>query len=196
VREPPASFTQIAYVTHDWRKAAQHWMDVMGAGPFLLLKLPAIVKNYRGRLVRDTFEVGISFVGGTSLELIQPVNDEPSMYREVLESKGDGALHHTFADFHAMDDAEFAARRKKYAELGLQIACEFDIPGLGRNIFYDALDTLGSFVELSQVSPDGFKICQNMYEAHRNWDGTNPFRDMVEAAPHLRSLMSDLSAHA
>jgi Glyoxalase/Bleomycin resistance protein/Dioxygenase superfamily len=183
MQAPPDSFTQIAFVTKDWRKFAQHWTDVMGAGPFFILKLPPIEKKYRGRLVSDTFEVAISFVGETCLEIIQPVNNEPSMYREVLDSKGDGALHHTFADFRAMDDTQFNARRKKYADLGLQIACEFTIPGLGHNIFYDTLHSIGSFVELSQLSTQGFKVCQNMYEAHRDWDRKNPIRDILEAVP-------------
>jgi hypothetical protein len=188
VLEPNVSFTQIAFVSKDWRKSVQHWIDVMGAGPFFILKLPPLEKNYRGRLVSDTFEVAISFVGNTSLEIIQPVNDEPSMFREVLEKKGDGALHHMFPDFHAMDDAEFNARRKKYADLGMNIACEFNIPGLGHNIFYDSLQDLGSFVELSQVTPQGFQICRNMFEAHRTWDGQNPVRDIATVARHMPTL--------
>jgi hypothetical protein len=188
VPQPPDSFTQIAFVSKDWRKSAQHWLDVMGAGPFFILRLPPLEKNYRGRLVSDTFEVAISFVGNTSLEIIQPINDEPSMFTEVLQKKGDGALHHMFPDFRAMDDAVFDARRKKYAELGMVIACEFNIPGLGRNIFYDSMQDIGSFVELSQLTPQGFKVCQNMFEAHRSWDGKNPIRDIAEAAPHMASI--------
>jgi len=186
--DPPTSFTQIAFVSKDWRKSAQYWMDEMGAGPFFILKLPPLEKNYRGRIVRDTFEVAISFVGNTSLEIIQPINSEPSMFREVLESKGDGALHHMFTDFHAMDDAEFGARRQKYADLGLKIACEFTIPGLGNNIFYDSLHNVGTFIELSQLSAQGFQICLNMFEEHRIWDGRNPIRDIAEAAPHMPSI--------
>jgi hypothetical protein len=187
------SFTQMAFVSQDWRKSAKYWMDVMGAGPFFILKLPPFEKHYRGRIVRDSFEAAISFVGDTCLEVIQPTNDQPSMFREVLDRKGDGALHHVFADFHAMDDAEFAARRQRYAELELKIACEFQIPGLGNNIFYDAPDASGTFIELSQVNTPGFQVCLNMYEAHRTWDGKNPIRDIAEAAPHMASVFGGVS---
>jgi Glyoxalase/Bleomycin resistance protein/Dioxygenase superfamily len=185
-----ASFTQFAFVSTDWRRAAFHWIDVMGAGPFFILKLPPLEKQYRGRSVFDTFEVAISFVGNTSIEIIQPINEEPSMFREVLEKKGDGALHHMFPDFRAMDDEEYARRRKKYADLGMNIACEFAIPGLGQNIFYDSLDPVGTFVELSQLTPEGFRVCLSMYEAHRTWDGTNPIRDIADAATHMPAILA------
>ena len=166
----------------------------MSAGPFFILKLPPLKKTYRGRTVCDTFEAAISFVGRTSLEIIQPMNNDPSMFREVLDKKGEGALHHVFPDFRAMDDLEYNARRKKYADLGLAIACEFSIPDLGYNIFYDSPDGSGTFIELSQVTPQGFQICLNMYEAHRTWDGKTPFRDIAEAVP--RSHMPVILAEA
>jgi hypothetical protein len=58
--EQGASFTQIAFVSNDWRKSAKQWIDVMSAGPFFILKLPPLKKTYRGRMVCDTFEAAIS----------------------------------------------------------------------------------------------------------------------------------------
>jgi Glyoxalase/Bleomycin resistance protein/Dioxygenase superfamily len=180
---PSGSLTQVAYVSNNVEKAVKHWLEVMNAGPFYMLRLPPIEKRYRGRLVTDTFVTAVGFAGNTQIEISQPTNNEPSIIREILELKGEGGVHHIFPEFRSLNDLEYRQRRQKYENAGLKVALEFDIPGMGYQLFYDALDSIGTFIELAQLSPAVFQTVHRIYDAHRSWDGKNPIRDIAEVLP-------------
>ena len=88
---------QIAWLTRDLEKSMQAWIDVLRIGPWRVFRFTnETVKNLRvgGRLVTEPFEfrIGITHVGATEIELIQPVRG-PMIYEEYLQRRGEG-LHH------------------------------------------------------------------------------------------------------
>jgi Glyoxalase/Bleomycin resistance protein/Dioxygenase superfamily len=88
---------QIAFLTRDLEKSMQAWIDVLRIGPWRVFRFTEkTVKNLRvhGRPVEEPFEfrIGITYVGDTEIELIQPVRG-PMIYEEYLQRRGEG-LHH------------------------------------------------------------------------------------------------------
>ncbi len=85
---------QIGYVVHDLEDAAARWAESTGIGPWRVLpKVDLDHFTYEG--VDSPVEIGIAvaFSGDVQMELIQQHNDAPSMYRELLVTYGEGALH-------------------------------------------------------------------------------------------------------
>ena len=71
-----------------------HWAEVLGVGPFFFLPRPALHDlRYRGEPTEARISVAISYAGATQIELIEPLDDEPTPYRRLLAAHGTG-LHH------------------------------------------------------------------------------------------------------
>jgi hypothetical protein len=183
---PHGTVTEVCYVTHDLDRAIERWVDGVGAGPFFIMNLAADFgeRNYRGAPARDSFKAALGFSGNTLVEFIQPTNDQPSVFREVLEAKGDMAMHHIMPNIRPMTADDYDALRDRYLALGYVAAIDMKLPGLGRNILFDAREQLGVFVELLESSAAMYAGLENMHAAHVGWDGQRPQRDFMESMPH------------
>src|SRR3546814_836547 len=126
---PQGSISQVCHVTHDLKAAAARWARI-GAGPFFLLALPEIERNYRGGTAKDTFDAAIGFSGTTCIELVRPTNDQPSIFREVLDRHGEGAVHHHYPKIRCLTAPEYDALCASYRTLGYEEALSFHLPGL------------------------------------------------------------------
>jgi hypothetical protein len=168
-----AHLDQLGYVVPDIRAAMQHWLEVLGVGPFFVMEDVAIEGAYEGdRPVRVGMTVAFSYIGDVQIELIEPLGDTPSPYRAFAEAHGGDGLHH-LCRFTDDFDADLAAIR---AELGpvrvyrasagpMQLAyVEGDRPG-------------GAVLELLSA-PFMWDTFARMAEAVRNWDGTAPVRSL------------------
>jgi hypothetical protein len=176
------TITELCYVTHDLERAIKGWAEGPKAGPFFVHTLPADMpeRTYRGAPAKDGFMSAVGLCGDTAIELVQPTNDEPSVFQEVLQTKGDMAFHHICPSMRALSAAEFDAAYKGYLDLGYVPANEMEVPFIGRYCLFDAREQLGSFVELAELSPELFAGLETMRAAHLNWDGSRPQRDATE----------------
>ena len=119
---------------------------------------------------------------GTLYRLV--LDDEPSVFQEVLKTKGEMAVHHVYPDIRPLNAAEYDAIHSRYLGLGYEAALEMVLPGLGRCTLFDAREELGVFVELLEISPAVYASLENMHTAHVNWDGSRPIREFMESMPH------------
>jgi hypothetical protein len=174
---PAGTVTQTCYVTSDIETAVKRWV-ALGAGPFYRMDFPAsIEKTYRGKPAEDSFSAAIGFLGTTLLEFLQPTNSAPSIIREILDHKGEGAVHHLYPRIRPLDAAAYDALCADYREQGFAEALFLNLPGMGRNAFYDATETLGCFLEVLEFGePVYAAITEKLYRLHRDWDGKNPLR--------------------
>lgn len=172
---PEGSYTQAAYVVFDLEAAIDAWARTLGAGPFFVFDSPVDDKIYRGKPGSDTNLAAMGFLGGTNIEIFQPVNDAPSMYREVLETTGEGA-HHVIPRMRPMTDEDFDRACAGYEALGLELSTSGTVPGVGRIAFYDARDRIGQFIEVIQLSRETYPVMDLMHDAHVDWDGKDPLR--------------------
>ena len=177
---------KVCYVTHDIERAIRHWAEGVKAGPFYILTSAADFgqRSYRGAPAKDSFKAALGFSGNTLIEFVQPTNDEPSVFQEVLKAKGEMAVHHVYPDVRLLSSAEYQAMRNRYLELGYVAALDMVLPVLGRCVLFDAREQLGVFVELTEGSPDVYASLENIRAAHVNWDGQRPQREFAESMPH------------
>jgi hypothetical protein len=190
MRLSPGTTSQICYATFDLRVAAKSWVEAAGAGPFYLMELPAgLEKTYRGEPAEDSFQAAIGFMGTTCIELMQPTNRAPSIIREILEARGEGAVQHMYPHIRPLDAGQYDAMCAKYKAMGLEEALSFRVPGMGRNAFFDATRTLGCFLEVLEFGKEVYEtVLGGIYESHCSWDGSDPIRSMdsLQRAPVRR----------
>ena len=159
---------QIGYVVNDLEHAARTWFDTTGIGPWRLFER-ADFDSFVYEGSPSPVEVGIAmaFSGGVQIELIQQYNDAPSMYRELLDTYGEGAQHVCFYP----DDYD-AALHAATAQ-GMTIGQEGDIWGVH---FAYLRGDAGRVIEMASL-PESMRTgrARGIAEAAA-WDGTNPVR--------------------
>ena len=80
-------------------------------------------------------------------ELIQPADDLPSVYREVIDERGYGFHHFGYAT-PAFDEAVATMRAQGYEPIG-----SVELPGV-RLTYFDTRDTLPGMIELIEASEE------------------------------------------
>ena len=72
----------------------EHWLGAFDVGPFFYLPSPPLNDLvYRGEPTSARIGVAITYSGDLQVELIQPLDDHPSPYRDFRSAYGSG-LHH------------------------------------------------------------------------------------------------------
>lgn len=159
-------FSQTCFVTSDIDRIVDQWVELQGAGPFYEFPTPSEGWVLRGEKVTQNFRAMVGFCGPTQIEFVQPVGDGPSFFREWLDERGEGAVHHVYGSMHPLTTEEFDARSQAYEARGVPRTLHIDMPGLGRIAFFDARKEIGCYMELSQQSPELVGIGDRMYAAH------------------------------
>lgn len=163
---------QNGFVVRDLEAAMRHWTGVLGVGPFFVLPRVAFADvTYRGRAVDIQMAVATAYSGDLQIELVQQLNDAPSVYREFLDAGREG-LHHVgvaTTDYVA-DLARIRAHGLAVAQGGSTAA------GTGFAYFDSAGEFQGSMVELFEATPALMKFFAKVQAASRDWDGTDPIR--------------------
>lgn len=110
--QPIGGVAQTAFVVADLDAAIARWVRDLGAGPFFVLEhLLAPGQVYRGAESRADARLAMGFAGHMLIELIEPLDDHPSVYAETIALRGHG-FHHlglACADVDATS-AEYRAR--------------------------------------------------------------------------------------
>jgi len=171
---PPRTIVQVAYVVRDMESAVQTWCATFQTGPFYMFHFDK-TSTYRGEPVQLNVLIALGYSGDLQIEFIQPLDDGPSIYRETLNSRGEG-FHHQKWQFEDYD-ADVA----RLKSMGLKPAMWGEVPGMARATYFDALSTLGYFIELSEGSAGHLQRMERIKQAAREWDGGDkirPFSDL------------------
>ena len=87
--QPDDGVIQMAYVVADLQQAIAQWSTLLRVGPWFVLEhFTGVDPVYRGQPSRADVAIAMSFAGHMNIELIQPNNDAPSVYREAIERTG------------------------------------------------------------------------------------------------------------
>jgi hypothetical protein len=170
--QPLGTVAQIAYVVADLRAAIDHFVRDGGAGPFFVLDhfwQPG--QLYRGGESRADTTLAMGFAGNSWIELIQPLDDHPSVYRETIDARGYG-YHHSGIAFADVDAAlpGFVAR-------GWREVFRAAVPTGGEVVYLETDDPASpGFIELLPATPAMDAVFTRFWKAARDWDGSMPIR--------------------
>ena len=161
---------QNGYVVRDIEGAMKRWTEELGIGPFLYLEDAALTDfRYRGKRSRARASLGFAHVGRLQIELIQPLDDEPSMYADFLRAGHEGLQHLGCL----RDDYEESLDR--CLERGWVLGQSGSIEGV-RFAYFDTEIHPGTVIELIE----GGEVSRGFYamleERCRDWDGSDPIR--------------------
>ena len=162
---------QLGYVVDDISAAMEHWIQALDVGPFFFLPSPPLNDLvYRGEPTGATIAVAMTYSGDLQVELIQPLDDHPSPYRDFRAAFGSG-LHHVAHFTNEYDEAMAAYRaqgRTPYFEgRGLTADQRFS--------YFDTSSHAGTVNEVVETSGLG-GFFQYMQAQSSGWDGKDPIR--------------------
>jgi catechol 2,3-dioxygenase-like lactoylglutathione lyase family enzyme len=164
---------QNGYVVRDLEAALRHWTQVLGVGPFFYFEhVPIEDFRYYGAPSPIDVSIALANSGALQIELIQPRNDAPSMYRDFLAAGREGLQH--LAWWTESFDADLARLEAR----GYRVAQSGAIGPDGRFVYLETELHPGTVVELSQVSGPKGRFFAHVAEAARSWDGREPVRRM------------------
>jgi catechol 2,3-dioxygenase-like lactoylglutathione lyase family enzyme len=163
---------QNGYVVPDLDDALDHWIKVLGVGPWMVFEhVPVTNFAHRGG-VEGTVDMTIALTqyGNAQVELIVQHDDTPSTYREFLDRHPHGGLHHLGFWPDDMDAALAYA-----TERGLQVVTGGQIGDDGRFRYYEPVPAMsGAMLELAEVQGRRRTWFEQLAVSSRDWDGTNP----------------------
>jgi hypothetical protein len=163
---------QIGYIVRDLDAIIGAWR-ALGVGPwFTLRNFEQKGCRLRGELCEPTISVGFANSGAMQIELIQQLDDGPSVYREFLEAHGEGYQQLTWwaTDFDAVLERADAA--------GWPVVFS-DLNGNARFAYFELDPTISAVVEVMELSDATRGLMELVSNAERHWDGvTEPVRTL------------------
>lgn len=163
---------QNGYVVRDIGAALDHWVRVLGVGPWYYFERVKIDWfRHRGAPFDLEMSVALANSGDLQIELIQQRNAAPSMYREFLDAGREGLQHVAYwtTDYQAVYDRALS--------LGYRVGHEGQIGGeKGRFAYFDTEGHPGTVIELSDISGPKGSFFEMVRQASTDWDGSTPIR--------------------
>lgn len=161
---------QNGYVVRDIEAAMQHWSSQLGIGPwFYLPDLAPKDFRYRGQPSPATMSVAFANTGNLQIELIQPLNDAPSAYRDFLAAGREGLQHLSSWE----ENLEQIIRRA--ADHGIGIYHEGRLGG-ARFVYFATETHPGTVYEVAAPDERTWELFRKVREAALSWDGSDPIR--------------------
>jgi catechol 2,3-dioxygenase-like lactoylglutathione lyase family enzyme len=167
----PGPVRQNGYVVPDVDRAIEQWVQA-GVGPwFVLRETEQSAMYFHGERSDPVLSIAWSNSGDLQLELIQPHDERPSVYREFLDG-GHAGIHHVAFwtdDFDAVMRAADAA--------GWSIVQSGDGGGVARFAYLD-LGVGGTIAEVTELNESTRGMNDRIRDAADQWDGSEPVRSL------------------
>jgi len=162
---------QMAYVVKDIRAAMDWWIRDCRVGPwFLLESFTGADQIYRGGPAQADVRIAMAFAGHMQIELIQPKDDHPSVYKEIIDRRGYG-FHHVGI---AVEDVE--AECAAYERRSYRVAFRAPVPSGGAVCYMCDGHNEPGFVELIPATPGMDEMFTRYWRASVGWQGEDPIR--------------------
>ena len=144
----------------------------MGVGPWFYIEdVKTDWLRHRGILSDARMSIALANSGDLQIELIQPRNAAPSMYKEFLDAGHEGLQHMSYwtEDDQALYDTALA--------LGYRVGQEGCIGGeQGRFVYFDTEAHPGTVIEISDISDTKGPTFACIHKAKESLDGTDAIR--------------------
>lgn len=168
---PSSGIIQMAYIVEDLGDAIKHWTSRLKVGPWHVLdSFIGEEAVYRGNESTADVAIGMAFAGQMLIELIQPKDEHPSVYKEIRDSRGFGFHHWGVASQNFEEDLS------AYQAQGYTLAFSAKVPTGDRVAYLDTHGELPGFLELIEASAAAEGLFTHYYRASLGWDGSDPIR--------------------
>lgn len=162
---------QMAYVVEDIHASIDWWVKDAATGPwFLLDSFMGPDHIYRGAPSTADVSIAMAFAGHMQIELIQPKDGNPSVYRETIESRGYG-FHHV-----GIATVDVDAGVADYERRGYTLAFKAGVPTGGHVAYLDGGPAHPGFVELIPATEGMDAAFTTFWRASLDWNGHDPIR--------------------
>lgn len=165
---------QVGYVVRDIEAAMRHWA-ALGVGPwFYKAKIESTEFRYYGQDSRlPQLSIALANSGDVQLELIQPRDDAPTLYRDTLARNGECAQHVAYWTMDRFDDW-----CRRMLELGYVEGHAGRMGAKrGRYAYFLRPDLPSAMIEISESTGGKAEYFAQVREAALQWDGvTDPVR--------------------
>lgn len=175
IEQPTDAVIQVAYAVPDLAAAIAWWVEEFGVGPwFVIDRIGGTGATYRGAPADAEFTIAMAYSGPMMFELIQALDDRPSMYKEARERGGYG--------FHHLAKIRPNARRiaEACAAKGQAIVFHSPAPGGGEVFFVEGGEHSPGYVELVEDAEPARALFKAVWCASVGWNGDRPVRDFAE----------------
>ena len=174
---------QQGYVVPDVEAAIDHWL-ARGVGPFFLNDIADFSGWYDGQPIMAAMRVGFAYSGDQQIEVITPLGEHPSIYKDYLVDHPEGGLQHLafWVDHIDTKLAELDAaghRYKVWQRYG-------EAPDYAAHAYIDSEASPGVMMQLMAPSEFYDMYFAMIKAAADDWDGvTDPIRmlDMSTGVP-------------
>jgi hypothetical protein len=175
--QPTDAVIQVAYAVPGLTAGMRWWTDHLGVGPwFVNQRIGGEGSTYRGAPGKAEFTLALAFSGHMMIELVQTLDDEPSIYKDAYERHGYG-FHHV-AKIVPNVRAEVERREASGAVVRFH-----DVAPGGEVFFLDGGEGAPGMIELVQDNEVTREIFTSVWRASADWDGARPIRDFTELLP-------------
>jgi hypothetical protein len=177
------TIAQLAYLVRPGglTQALDHWVRVMGAGPFFTGNFPLTDQLYLGAPTNQDAIVACGYLGEVQIELIDTLTDAPGVYTAFLRANpvipAAGLYHHVMVEAGDCD-----ATLARLEAGGCKAVFSARVPDGGRLFYLDASATIGGYVEVLD-SATWPAVAEAMKAARHDWDGRDPVRPFARLDP-------------
>lgn len=162
---------QNGYVVRDLEKALRFWIETLGVGPWFMIENARVPDfQYRGEPSRAQTTLGMAQWGPIQIELIQPLDDEPSMYRDFLAAGQEGLQH--VACWTDAYDATLAAALDE----GFRVCQGGSFAPDARYVYFETDGHPGTVIELAETAGTMGPFFAAVAKAAEGWDGADPIK--------------------
>ena len=168
----PGAVRQIGYVVADFDASIAAWL-ALGVGPWFILRGQPQSGLYRGQPCDVTLSVAFANSGELQIELIHQDDETPSIYREFLETKGEG--------FHQLAwwAADFDAAVQSATAAGWPTVWSGGEGGAVRYAYLVPPAGPAEIVEIMELNDVTLGMGKLVRDAAANWDGSDPIRSLL-----------------
>lgn len=169
--QPDRGIIQTAFITDDIQRSMEQMTAFLNIGPwFLFENFELLDLHYRGQPADFQVTLALANSGHMQFELILPLDDKPSPYREVQQQRGWGFHHYGVAA------TDFDAVCRGYAEKGSEQVLS-GVAGVGaRAAYFDTRDPVYGMIEVIEMTPVVEELWMLIHNASVGWKGDNPVR--------------------
>ena len=168
----PGAVRQNGYVVRDLERAIASWVAI-GVGPWFTMRdITQPNSRYRGGPSSPTLSIGFANSGPLQLELIQPMDSGPSIYREFLDAGREG-FHHL-----AWWAEDFAGVEAKAEAAGWTSVQSGDGNGAAHFQYYELDGATSTVIELMELNDMTRWLATTVADGAEDWDGTDPVRSL------------------